>query len=106
MLDSAQPLNHAVIGTRGSARLYTDADVDRDFRVNGLATPSDTRYAAAARDNWGGYRLPVTGLVDRPHTFTLAELRAMPQLRTDHPPRLRRGLERDRQMARRSAWRR
>jgi DMSO/TMAO reductase YedYZ molybdopterin-dependent catalytic subunit len=79
VLDSVQPLNHAVIGTRGSARLYTDADVDRDFRVNGLATPSDTRYAAAARDNWGGYRLPVTGLVDRPHTFTLAELRAMPQ---------------------------
>ena len=28
----------------------------------------------------GAYRLPVEGLVDRPHTFTLAELRAMPQL--------------------------
>ena len=80
VLDSAQALNHAVIGTRGSARLYTDADVDKDFRVNGLATPSDTRYAAAARDDWGGYRLPIIGLVDRPHTFTLAELRAMPQL--------------------------
>ena len=78
VLDSAQFLNHALIGTRGSARLYPAADIDRDFRVNSLDTPSDTRYAAAARDDFGAYRLPVTGLVDRPHTFTLAELRAMP----------------------------
>jgi len=80
VLDSVQGLNHAVIGTRGSARLYTEADINPVFRVNGLDTPSDTRYADAARDNWRGYRLPVTGLVDRPHTFTLAELRAMPQV--------------------------
>jgi DMSO/TMAO reductase YedYZ molybdopterin-dependent catalytic subunit len=79
-LDSVQGLNHALIGTRGSARLYTEADVDKDFRVNGLSTPSDTRYADAAHGNFSAYRLPVTGLVDRPHTFTLAELRAMPQL--------------------------
>jgi DMSO/TMAO reductase YedYZ molybdopterin-dependent catalytic subunit len=80
VLDSAQVLNHAIIGTRGRARLYTEADINRDFRVNGLDTPSDQRYADAARDNFGAYRLPVEGLVDRPHTFTLAELRAMPQL--------------------------
>jgi DMSO/TMAO reductase YedYZ molybdopterin-dependent catalytic subunit len=80
VLDSAQVLNHAVIGTRGQARLYTETDIDQDFRVNGLDTPSDTRYADAARDNFGAYRLPVEGLVDRPHTFTLAELRAMQQL--------------------------
>jgi len=76
----AENLNHAVIGTRGSARLYTDADVDRDFRVNGLATPTDARYTDVMRDGWRSYRLPVEGLVDRPHTYTLAELRAMPLL--------------------------
>jgi DMSO/TMAO reductase YedYZ molybdopterin-dependent catalytic subunit len=80
VLDSVQGLNRAIIGTRGRARLYTEADIDPVFRVNGLDTPSDTRYAAAARDNWGAYRLPVVGLVDRPHTFTLAELRALPQV--------------------------
>jgi DMSO/TMAO reductase YedYZ molybdopterin-dependent catalytic subunit len=78
VLESAEVLNHAVIGTRGNARLYRDADVDKSFRVNGLDTPSDTRYADAARDNFGAYRLPIGGLVDRPHVFTLAELRAMP----------------------------
>ena len=74
----AETLNEAVIGTRGMARLYTDADVNRDFRVNGLATPSDTRYADAMRDGYRAYRLPVDGLVERPQTLTLAELRAMP----------------------------
>ena len=77
-LNIAQSLNHAIIGTRGSARLYSDADVDRDFRTNGLSTPQDQRYADAAHDNFGAYRLPVEGLVDKPHVFTLAELRAMP----------------------------
>lgn len=78
VLEGAQVLDHAVIGTRGSARLYADGDIDANFRVNGLDTPSDTRYAGAARGNFGAYRLPIEGLVDRPHTFTLAELRAMP----------------------------
>jgi DMSO/TMAO reductase YedYZ molybdopterin-dependent catalytic subunit len=78
VLEGAQVLNHAVIGTRGSARLYADGDIDANFRVNGLDTPSDTRYADAAHGNFGAYRLPIEGLVERPHTFTLAELRAMP----------------------------
>jgi DMSO/TMAO reductase YedYZ molybdopterin-dependent catalytic subunit len=79
VLNSVQVLNHAFIGTRGMARLYTEADISSDYRIDSLDTPSDVRYADAARDNWAGYRLPVIGLVDRPHVFTLAELRAMPQ---------------------------
>jgi DMSO/TMAO reductase YedYZ molybdopterin-dependent catalytic subunit len=77
-LEAAEGLNQAVIGTRGMARLYTDADVASEFRTNGLATPTDTRYASAMHDDFRGYRLPVDGLVDRPQVFTLAELRAMP----------------------------
>jgi DMSO/TMAO reductase YedYZ molybdopterin-dependent catalytic subunit len=77
-LASVQGLNHAVLGTRGMAREYKDADVDLTFRVNGLNTPADNRYTTVARDNFAGYRLAVGGLADKPHTFTLAELRAMP----------------------------
>jgi DMSO/TMAO reductase YedYZ molybdopterin-dependent catalytic subunit len=77
-LDSVQALNQAVIGTRGMAKLYTEADIDRDFRIDSLDTPSDTRYADAIGDNFARYRLPVIGLVDRPQTYTLPELRAMP----------------------------
>jgi len=78
-LNSVEVLNHAIIGTHGMAKQYTEADVDRNFRVNGLDTPSDQRYADAAHGRWAGYRLPVIGLVHHAHTFTLAELRALPQ---------------------------
>jgi DMSO/TMAO reductase YedYZ molybdopterin-dependent catalytic subunit len=80
VLDSAQSLNHLALGTRGRARLYTEADISPVFKIDSLDTPSDQRYADAVRDNFAGYRMPVIGLVDRPHVFTLPELRALPQL--------------------------
>jgi DMSO/TMAO reductase YedYZ molybdopterin-dependent catalytic subunit len=78
VLTSVEKLNHRVIGTRGMARLYTDADVDRDFRVNGLATPSDTTYVGLVKDHWRPYRLVVDGLVDHPRQYTLDALRGLP----------------------------
>jgi DMSO/TMAO reductase YedYZ molybdopterin-dependent catalytic subunit len=78
VLDSAETLNHAVIGTHGMARLYSEKDISTVYRLDSLDTPSDQRYADAARDNFAAYRLPITGLVDHPQVFTLAELRAMP----------------------------
>lgn len=81
VLSSVENLNYAVIGTRGSAKLYSDADVDRTFRVNGLDTPKDARYVDLFRaGDFSGYKLPVTGLVDKPQVLALAELRAMPLL--------------------------
>lgn len=81
VLTSVDGVNHALIGTRGMAKLYTDADVNRDYRVNGLSTPSDARYLDVYRGGtFAGYRLAVTGLVDRPQVFTLPQLRALPQL--------------------------
>jgi DMSO/TMAO reductase YedYZ molybdopterin-dependent catalytic subunit len=76
VLVSAEKLNGKVIGTHGLAREYTDADVDRDFRVNGFATPSDSSYVALAKDGFHGYRLVVDGLAERPQKLSLAELRA------------------------------
>jgi DMSO/TMAO reductase YedYZ molybdopterin-dependent catalytic subunit len=76
VLLSTEKLNGKVIGTHGLAREYTDADVDRDFRVNGLDTPSDSAYAALAKDGFRGYRLVVDGLADHPQKLSLAELRA------------------------------
>ncbi len=76
VLLSAEKLNHAVIGTHGMAREYNESDIDRDFRVNGLDTPSDSRYTALVRDGFRRYKLQVDGLVERPQSLTLAELRA------------------------------
>jgi DMSO/TMAO reductase YedYZ molybdopterin-dependent catalytic subunit len=79
LLATAEDLNHAVIGTRGMAREYRDRDVDRMFRINGFATPSDSHYAHLMADRFAAYRLVVDGAVARPRTFDLAELRSLPQ---------------------------
>ncbi|HTJ24950.1 MAG TPA: molybdopterin-dependent oxidoreductase [Candidatus Limnocylindria bacterium] len=79
VLDTAQALDERVIGTRGAARLYTPADVERTFRVNGLDTPSDATYDALVADDFHRYTLAVSGAVERPDRFTLAALRALPQ---------------------------
>jgi DMSO/TMAO reductase YedYZ molybdopterin-dependent catalytic subunit len=61
------------------AREYRENDVDRHFRVNGFAAPSDTRYTDLVARNFAPYRLFVEGAVERPAIFSLAQLRRMPQ---------------------------
>ena len=77
MLESVEGLNHAVIGTRGVGARYSDRDVDRHFRVNGFATPSDASYTSLLVGNFAAYRLIVDGAVERPQAFTLARLERM-----------------------------
>jgi DMSO/TMAO reductase YedYZ molybdopterin-dependent catalytic subunit len=79
ILASAEGLNHLLIGTRGLAREYRDSDVDRQFRVNGFATPSTTYYTDLVARNFAPYRLIVDGAVERPQALTLAQLQRMPQ---------------------------
>jgi DMSO/TMAO reductase YedYZ molybdopterin-dependent catalytic subunit len=78
-LASVEGLNHRLIGTRGLAREYRDGDVDRIFRVNGFATPSDTGYTSLVADRFASFRLVVDGAAARPRAFTLAQLERMPQ---------------------------
>jgi len=79
-LTAVERLNHALIGTRGMAKVYADADVDREFRTNSFATPSNARYADLVREGFRDYKLVVDGEVDRPQALSIAELRAMKQL--------------------------
>jgi DMSO/TMAO reductase YedYZ molybdopterin-dependent catalytic subunit len=77
LLGSAQNLNHLIIGTHGMAREYSDSDVDHDFRVNGLATPSDANYDELVKTGFSGYRLVVDGAVERRTAFPLVQLQTM-----------------------------
>jgi DMSO/TMAO reductase YedYZ molybdopterin-dependent catalytic subunit len=79
-LGIVQPLNHALIGTHGMARVYPDSAVDRNFRVNGFDPPNTAQYNTWVGDDYRGYRLIVDGMVERPQAYSLAELRAFPQL--------------------------
>jgi DMSO/TMAO reductase YedYZ molybdopterin-dependent catalytic subunit len=80
ILTSVEPVNHAVIGTRGMAKLYRESDVDREFRVNGLDTPSTALYTRLVAENFSPYKLVVDGDVERKQSFTLPELRALQSL--------------------------
>jgi DMSO/TMAO reductase YedYZ molybdopterin-dependent catalytic subunit len=77
VLGSAEALNHALIGTHGRAKIYRDADIDAQFRVNGFDTPGDSGYKSLVREGFARYRLIVDGAVEKPQAFTLHELRAL-----------------------------
>ena len=78
LLTLGEKWNQAAIGTRGLAKLYSDADIDRPFRTNGNSTPSDSTYASLVAADFRSYKLIVDGAVERPQHFTLSQLRAMP----------------------------
>ena len=79
-LSLAEKLNHAVIGTRGSAKLYPDSAITQDFPTNGNPTPSDAAYQRLVAGRFADYRLAVGGLVDHPGSFDLRQLRALATL--------------------------
>ena len=77
LLSAPQGLDHAIIGTRGLAREYRDADVMRDFPLTGLPTPTDSSYADLLASHFAGYTLIVDGAVANPQKFSLDRLAKM-----------------------------
>ncbi|HVN34447.1 MAG TPA: molybdopterin-binding protein [Casimicrobiaceae bacterium] len=69
---------HAVTSRRSMAQEFTEADRSPSFRSNGTAKPDTDDYRTLAASAFAGYKLEVDGLVDRPSSFSLAELRALP----------------------------
>jgi DMSO/TMAO reductase YedYZ molybdopterin-dependent catalytic subunit len=77
LLGSAQALNHAVIGTHGLAKEYSERDISSDFPIDSLPTPSDAAYAALRKDGFRDYTLIVDGAVQRRGVFPMAMLERM-----------------------------
>jgi DMSO/TMAO reductase YedYZ molybdopterin-dependent catalytic subunit len=82
LLGSAERLNGGVAklvtGRKAMAQEFTPADLSPTFRSNGTAEPDNPQYAALARNRFADYALEVSGLVAKPRSFTLAELRGLP----------------------------
>lgn len=81
VLGSAETLTrgvHRVLAGRAMAQEFTPADIAPVFRPNGTTRPVGENYAAMLRDGFASWRLRVDGLVERPLSLTLAQLRAMP----------------------------
>ena len=65
-------------GRRSMAQEFNESDLSPEFRSNGTASPNNARYQALAAGGFADYRLEVSGLIDNPRAFSLAELRALP----------------------------
>ncbi len=81
VLDAAEGLNRRVqrlIGRHALAREFAEADISRDFRPNGSVNPADADYRAHAENGFADWRLVVDGLVERPLSLSLDQVRALP----------------------------
>jgi DMSO/TMAO reductase YedYZ molybdopterin-dependent catalytic subunit len=80
LLGATQGLTHAVIGTRGLVREYSERDISADFPIDSLPTPTDATYAAWANDGFRGFTLVVDGAVAHPRVLPLGALHRMQQV--------------------------
>ncbi len=60
------------------AKEFPAKDISPTFRPNGNPPPITMDYTADAQNHWTKWRLEISGLVQQPASFSLADLKAMP----------------------------
>ncbi|CAN1721533.1 methionine sulfoxide reductase catalytic subunit [Hyphomicrobium sp. 1Nfss2.1] len=73
-----QNVQRLILTERDLAREYTEADLSTHFKANGSTSVADPAYQAQAQNGFSDWRLTIDGLVDRPASLSLADLRALP----------------------------
>jgi DMSO/TMAO reductase YedYZ molybdopterin-dependent catalytic subunit len=83
LFDAADGWHRGVQRTLGGrdalAREFSPADISPYFRGNGTLDPGTDSYAAHEAANFADWPLTVSGLVARPLSLSLAQVRALPQ---------------------------
>ncbi len=84
-LDGGRPvpgeLSYQAARTMGNGAFapeYAASEISPIFKPNGSLDPKDPAYRKLAAERFASYALPVGGLVAKPRTFTLADLKGMP----------------------------
>jgi DMSO/TMAO reductase YedYZ molybdopterin-dependent catalytic subunit len=67
-----------LLASQPLAREYTEAEISAEFPVNGTERPGGTAYFRHVMANFASFRLTVDGLVRKPLSLTLDEIKAMP----------------------------
>jgi DMSO/TMAO reductase YedYZ molybdopterin-dependent catalytic subunit len=81
VLSSAEVLNRRVqrlLGRGALAREFSRADIAPAFKANGTINPPDADYQAHVAENFANWKLIVDGLVERPQTLSLDQIKALP----------------------------
>ena len=60
------------------AREFSERDISPVFKANGTKDPNTVAYKALVDSNFTNWSLRIDGLVERPQTLSLADLRALP----------------------------
>src|SRR5580698_5793852 len=76
--DLTQASQHLFAGPHTLAPEFTKADIAPVFRANGTLDPGTPDYAAHVASNFKNWRVTVTGLVARPLSLSMDELRKLP----------------------------
>jgi DMSO/TMAO reductase YedYZ molybdopterin-dependent catalytic subunit len=82
ILEGAESVTRAtqrlLLPRKAMAQEFAESDRSPYFRSNGTAMPRNPQYLAMAAGGFENYRLDVAGLVDKPASLSLADLRALP----------------------------
>jgi len=82
VLESAEGLNRRLLrfvtGKNRLAQEFGENNISTFFKPNGNPPPFTIDYRTNAASGWPTWKLDVAGLVKRPASFTLDELKAMP----------------------------
>jgi DMSO/TMAO reductase YedYZ molybdopterin-dependent catalytic subunit len=76
--DMTMLVQRALLSPSSMAKEFPASAISANFKANGSTDPDDPAYRALAENGFAGWRLEVGGLVERPMSLSLAELRAMP----------------------------
>jgi len=82
LLETAEGVNRrthrAITPSRAMAREYDESEISAVFPTNGTTFPDDPVYRELAANGFVDWRLQVGGLVRRPESLSLAEIRQLP----------------------------
>jgi len=76
--DMTMLVQRALLSPPSMAKEFPASAISTDFKANGSTDPDDATYRTLAANGFADWKLEVGGLVERPASFTLADLRAMP----------------------------
>ena len=83
IMESANVLTYkaqrALIGDQTLAREYAPSEIRQGMKPNGSVDPSTPEYIFLKMQNFASYKLTIKGMVEREVSFSLNELRNMPE---------------------------
>ena len=71
-------LQRALSNRHSLSQEFSPEQMSPIFRANGTLNPGTPDYMAMVADNFASYRLAVTGLVNKPLSLSLAQIKSMP----------------------------